>query len=561
MYFRNVRIKGRRMRNILAGISLILLVNQLPCLASAAPKYKSTGPFSLETVTEKPSFVPLHGLMAFDQGKLIYLACQIEERRAMVMLDLATMKTVTILAPEMPQLPPGSDGVFVPETPLWYEPAHKTAGMVLRSGNRIRGDAKVMVWDPNTGEILRILTIVEGKDIYYNGVKFIGYSPERDEAFIEIAQSKNGKEVTWVEGFTDKVRRIADITVHSRWGSKGPYYDNTHLRSFHMEYGEYENSGAMGHMVDLMTGEVKSYPMGAAEYGFEFDPDGNTAYAYAAKSGELKKFDLDTGTVLKTARYGRLGHVLGFVAPGQLVLMLNSRLCFINPSTLRERDGISTNEFHKVGSTHVEGSLILPNRIIARIFRDMYVLDLFGNNSGSVNPSPAPAAVAPEKDEKPVGKFFEAKDKRHYATVDKNPKTGGWILGYCDHRGRVMWAKKPCCNGMPGGIPPFVFSEDGSLVAMYGEGEGDCMRRGASSCFGVRLFDSNGNLKYFARGASNVALSPNGLYATWMNGREAYLLKTGSKKPKQLPKPEAKKIPVAVSDKGKVSYSAGSTDK
>ena len=552
---RSVNIIGRIMKKFCRIIILCLLVNFAAGWASATPKYKSIGPFSLETRTERPSFIPIFGLKAFDQGKLIYLALNLEDRKAMIMLDLVTMKEVIITAPEPPPQKPGNEGAFVPEEPLWYEPAYGTAGMVLRSGNRIRGDALVLMWNPQTGKVLRVLTLAEGKGAYYNSAKFIGYSPERNEAFVEIVQSIKGKEETWVLGITDQIRRIGNIAVRTRFGTKGPYYDNTHLRSFHMEYGEYENSGAMGHMVDLISGEVKSYPMGAAEYGFEFDPDGKTAYAYAAKSGELKKFDLATGKIIKTAKHGRLGHVLGFVAPGKLVLMLNSELLFVNPATLQEYDGILTNEFHKTGSTHVEGSLILPNRIIARIFRDMYVLDLSGNIAETVNPSPAPAVVTPVEQEKPLGKFFEAKDKRHFATVDKDPKDNRWMVRYCDYRGRVMWTKKPCCNRMPGGIPPFVFSEDGSLVAMYGEGEGDCMRRGASSCFGVRLFDFNGNQKYFARGASHVALSPNGLYAVWMNGKEAYLLRTGSKTPKLLAKPEAGNIPVAVSDTGKVSYS------
>lgn len=372
----------RAIRLLLAGLSLLAVAARD---AAAAPRYKVLKHIPLELRTQPPTFVCLDHLALLDRGRLAFIGRPIEDRATFTVLDLETLETRNLTVPDTPRIQVAPKGLMVVDKPLYYDTGNGTAGILLRGGGMVSGDAALLEWDLRSNKAVRQVPLANVGNSQYFSVEMIGYDPGRRECFVEIMRplgaapgptGQGGRYELSVLGVTDTVRTIATIRTTNRYTGKSPYFDPVHRRSAHVEYveigGEQARTGV--HIVDLDSGRVHTIELPRVIYGFAFDPDGRTGYAYSNTTGEVLRFDLETGTVDNKAKRGRFGHVLDFVAPGRLLLMRNARLHLLDSKTLKELGGVDPRDFHK-GSTHTEGSIVMPGRALVRVFYDLYVVD------------------------------------------------------------------------------------------------------------------------------------------------------------------------------------------
>jgi len=350
--------------------------------------YRVVKQVPLDLRTEPPTFVCLSHLALLDRGRLVYIGRPLEQHSTFTVLDLESLEIRNLTVPGIPgmQVPP--KGQLAVDKPLFYDTANGVAGILLRGGGLVSGDAVYMEWDLRANRESRRIELAPGAGAPWTSVEAIGYDPERRECYVEIIrevpdeQGARGQlpfHQVAVVGITDRVRTIATIRTKNRYSSKSPYFDPVHRRSAHVEYvelgGEQARTGA--HIVDLDSGAVTELSLPRVIYGFAFDPDGTAAYAYSNTTGEVLKVNLGTGVVVRRSGLGRFGHVLDFVAPDTLVLMRNARLHFLDSATLKEKWGLNCSAFHQ-GSPHTEGSIVIPGRILARIYYTLYVIDFPG---------------------------------------------------------------------------------------------------------------------------------------------------------------------------------------
>ena len=368
------------------AVGLALLLGAAGAAAGARTRYRVVKHVPLDLRTEEPSFVCLDHLALLDRGRLAFIGRPIKDRSMFTVLDLKTLEVRNLTVPDTPRVQGAAKGVLVVDKPLYYDTGNGTAGILLRAGGMVSGDAVLLEWNLRANRALTLIPLAQVAPSPYVGVDMIGYDPARRECFIEIQRplqgaksptGQGGRYELVVLGVRDGTARpIATITTTNRYTSKSPYYDPVHRRSAHVEYveigGEQAETGV--HLVELDSGRVHEIKLPRVIYGWAFDPDGMTGYAYSNTTGEVLKVDLETGTVLRQATLGRYGHGLDFVAPNTLLLMRNARLHFLDARTLRETGGVAPSEFHR-GSTHTEGSIVMPGRALVRIFYQLYVVD------------------------------------------------------------------------------------------------------------------------------------------------------------------------------------------
>jgi len=375
---------------LFAAMTAILLsiAPLLPGIVAAKPAYRVVKHISLDLRTEKPTFVCLEGIHLLDRGRQIWFGRPLENRSAMFLLDVGTLETRMAVVPGLAGPWVAPKDLMVVDRPLFYDTENGTAGLLLRMGAVVTGDAEYAEWDLNADHVVRRLPLASVKGGPWLSVKPIGYDPAKRECFVEVVRpvgsgvekpggTGGGPYELTVLAVTDKVRTVASFTTKLRYTSSSPYFDPLHRRSMHVEYNEYKGAESFMHLVDLDTGTVRDFPIPPVVYGFAFDPDGRTGYVYAFQAGTVFKLDLETGKVGKSRRFGSYGHLLDFVAPGLLVLGRNAGMHFIDSRTLAQKDYLPAGDFHK-GSTHLEGSIFMPGRALVRIFYDLYVLEFPG---------------------------------------------------------------------------------------------------------------------------------------------------------------------------------------
>jgi hypothetical protein len=156
-------------------------------------------------------------------------------------------------------------------------------------------------------------------------------------------------------------------TVHTAKRIHGIYYDRSGARALLAEYGAHPRKGAAprGHLVSLRTGDLTSFPIPPTAYGFEFDEDGQTVYAYSSQLGQVWTIDVERGQRVAKHRAGNLGHAFGRVLPGMLLLIRDHGLELLDQRT-RRRTGYLPMK--KLGSSYAltEGSLVVAGQAIVR---------------------------------------------------------------------------------------------------------------------------------------------------------------------------------------------------
>ncbi len=357
-----------------------------PVAAAAGPSYKVRHHVSLETVDQPPSFVCLDGIWLLDRGNLVQIGRPMDRSNAFHVVDLKTLETRLVEIPELrggPAMPKSELGV---DRPAFYDTRNAHAGILLRGGGLVTGDSGYAEWDLKANRIVRRLPLGGMDGARYMSVQPIGYDPASRECFIEIVRTgvryatspnKGGHFDVSILGVTDTIRPIAAWTYDRKLTSKGPYFDPVRKRSMHVEYAEYAGNISMATVVDLTTGAINQFPLPPLIYGFTFDPDGKTGWAYSERLGEVFAVDLTTGAIGRKAKPGRKAHVLDFVAPGVLFLGRNGGMHFFETAKLRQTGLISPKKIY-ASADHLEGTLVLPGRVLMRNYEHLYVLDFPG---------------------------------------------------------------------------------------------------------------------------------------------------------------------------------------
>jgi hypothetical protein len=368
-----------------AFIIVVAALLARPGPAAGKPVYRVLKHISLDIRTEKPTFVCLEGIDLLDRGRLAWFGRPLENRSSMFVLDLKTMEERLLLIPDIPGPWIVPKDLMVMDRPLFHDTENGTAGLLLRMGGVVSGDAEYAEWDLKADRLVRRLPLAAVKGGPWLSVRLIGYDPAKRECFIEVVRpagtgveqpggTGGGPYELTVLAVTDKVRTVASFKTKLRYTSSSPYFDPLHRRSMHVEYNEYKGAESFMHLVDLDTGAVRDFPIPPVVYGFAFDPDGKTGYVYSHTEKTVYRLDLETGKRGKSRVFGQLGHVLDFIAPNMLVLGRNAGMHFIDSRTLAQKDFLPAGDFHK-GSTHLEGSIFMPGRALVRIFYDLYVLE------------------------------------------------------------------------------------------------------------------------------------------------------------------------------------------
>lgn len=230
-------------------------------------------------------------------------------------------------------------------------------------------------WDLEVNRIERAILLGKETEVGKLEIYFrpIGSSAEKRECYVavhrpEVTEIPRGApwkshETITVLGIGEKVREVASFRT---WRPKKGYYDVQRNRSAFIEYGEDKQDRQRGFVVDHGSGRVLGpFPVPKVAYGFAFDPDGKTVYAYSNNRGELWAIDLETLEVVRKAKHGKLGQALGLFDPDTLVLIHNGGIDFITRKTLKKRETIAMNQVDP-RIRLIEGSIVLPGRLILR---------------------------------------------------------------------------------------------------------------------------------------------------------------------------------------------------
>lgn len=355
-------------------------------VAAPQPSFRVAKKLSLELRDTAPTFACLDGLLMLDRNRLVQIGRPIERRNVFTVLDMKSLEIREIAVDGLPATQVPAKTEMAMDRPLFYDTDNGVAGMLLRRGGLVSGDAEYAEWDLRTRRITRRLPIESIASARWMSVQPIGYDPVRREAYVEVVRNmgpawktgtREGEYELEVIGISDQVRRIATLTTSQKFTQKSPYFDPVHRRSMHIEYAEFAGNISNAYLVDLDTGAVKTFPLPPVIYGFAFDPDGRTGYVYSFRDSDVLKLDLQSGTVIAKRKVGSYGHLLDFVAPNLLLLGRNQGMHFLDARTLKERWFLDPKKFHKV-SAHLEGSIFLPGRALVRVFYELYVVDFPG---------------------------------------------------------------------------------------------------------------------------------------------------------------------------------------
>ena len=347
----------------------------------------------LKFKTTQPTFSPVKYMETMDRGRLIYLGRGLwHDQSTFYFLDLKTLRKVVVRAPvprflraHRQRFPRAGTGKRVPaytvQRLLYYDMAHGVAGILLLDrATRLGGRFIYLHWDLRSRRITHATTLaVRRADHHWISVTPIRYSPARKEltcqVLTKLRSAVGGKPIeVQVLALGAGRMRVVTAFLNDRRFSRGPFADPARERAFLVEYAEGRRDTPKGFLVDLRTGKRRSFPIPLVTYGVAFSADGRTLYAYSAKTGYAWAIDTRTGKRRIRRRVGGLGHEAGMIFPGTLLVVRNKALHFLDAQRLRTWKTLPTSRFHQ-GFCHVQGSRVLPGRLLMRTSDVLYVID------------------------------------------------------------------------------------------------------------------------------------------------------------------------------------------
>jgi len=319
---------------------------------------------SIEAHTEKPSFYgdpPPHLL---DRGRALYSGRGAFHGPGLVyVVELPGLEEHLLEAPtadfsaKHPEL---AVKPVVEDMPC-LDRTDGRAGLVLKDVKEQK--TYLAWWNLARNAITGVSVVGEKGRANWVGVRAIGYLPERGECVVHVEKPVGaGFDDAVLAVGKDGVRTVA--TFNAKFiTSHGPWFDPVHQRAVVVEIVETEGAEPTGYLVDLANGGVRPFPIPQLVYGFTFDPDGRTLYAYGVKARELWAIDAATGVATRRIRMGDIGHALGWIGDA-LTVVGNVRIHLLDPRTLGHRGAVGTRRIAPE-AVNVENSVVLPDGTVA----------------------------------------------------------------------------------------------------------------------------------------------------------------------------------------------------
>lgn len=357
---------------ILAGVAL-------PAMAAARP-HVVRKVLSLDLRVKSPSFSSTNPLLLVDRGQRVFFGTGItREHETMYLLRLSDLGRETVTVPLAPYVRRNAGIKLNPKDRrpvheqfwirrlLFYDNVNQQAGVEVsdRFGSNSVRRHFFIHWDLNKKSLTEATLVARGRPGASHAASVaMGYDHSRREFYYARQVYRRGthRRTVSVIGFTaGKPRVVAQF--HSKRAIQGTtYFDQPHQRAVLVEYAELATPqpSPMGHLVNLGTGKVITFPVPLTCYGVAFGSRGKRLYVYSAQLGQLWVLDTATGKRLERLKVGKQGHALGLINPRELLLLRNRGLHFFSVGKrLRRRGSIPMRKLYK-GFSNVDGSLVLP---------------------------------------------------------------------------------------------------------------------------------------------------------------------------------------------------------
>ena len=271
---------------------------------------------------------------------------------------------------------------------LFYDRANGEAGLEVVDAGATRAVQRhfYLHWDLRRGEITEATLVARTRARQsFASLEPIGYDAARRTFYylrdVRSAKGARGsakgrrqRTITVVGFVRGKPHVVAQFKASLPLNRRN-YLDAAHRRALLVEYAERGGLSPRAHLVDLASGRVRSFAAPVVAYGVAFSSDGAAAYMYSAQTGGLWVVELPSGRLLRRLKVGSLGHALGFVRPGQLLVLRNSGLQWIDARRRRRGRFVPITALYR-GFSHVEGSLVLPGRALVKNGQSLYVVAL-----------------------------------------------------------------------------------------------------------------------------------------------------------------------------------------
>ncbi len=359
----------------------------VPWLAAAKPPPLTVATkLSLAARHVPPTFYAAEPLVVVDRGRVVYLGRgAVRDPEAIELLDLGAH------APRRLKVPLLAYAAAHPETPLaptvqglfCYDTADGVGAVLVHDRNTREQQVYLAHWDLAQDRIDRLsLLATRGREVNWVSTRAVGYDPTRRECLVALLESRRGEGPAETFRVTllavgDAVRTITTFAPERKL-THWPVIDAAQQRVLFGEYAELDTDGvARAHVVDLQSGAVRSVPIPKVTYGLALAPDGARVYAYSNMTGELVAVALEGGAVDKRLQLAKRGHAFGYLTPETLLLVTPSSLHLLDAATLKTKGKLPTKTIDP-SIMHVEGSLVLPNRLLLRAFDAFYVVDVGG---------------------------------------------------------------------------------------------------------------------------------------------------------------------------------------
>lgn len=252
----------------------------------------------------------------------------------------------------------------------FYDTPHQRAGMLLTVGNRQSRHHLFAHWDLDRRRITNVVRVGRSNGRATTELRPLGYSPADRRFYCQETRFERGARQQWQATIFS-----IDERADPRWVARirtarsihGVHYDASGERALVVEYAEEPVRGPapVGHLVDLRSGRTQRITLPPTTYGIAFTPDGRHLHAYSSQGGKLWTIDIASDDIVSRRSVGGLGHALGQLAPGSLLLIRNSGLQVIDDNTGARRAFVPMRRVAP-GFAHTEGSVVAMGQAIVK---------------------------------------------------------------------------------------------------------------------------------------------------------------------------------------------------
>jgi len=377
--------------------ALVLAGVAPPAVATARPVVVRKV-LSLDLRVKSPSFSSTNPLRLVDRGQRVFYGTGItREHETMYLLRLGDLGSETVTVPLGPYVRHNPGIKLDPKDRrpvheqfwirrlLFYDAVNQQAGVEVsdRFGSASVRRHFFIHWDLKKRRLTEATLVARGRPGASHAASVaMGYDHSRKEFYYARQVYRRGthRRTVSVIGFAAGKPRVVAQFRSQRAIQDTTYFDQPHQRAVLVEYAELATPQPppMGHLVNIGTGKVITFPVPLTCYGVAFGSRGKRLYVYSAQLGQLWVLDTATGKRLEQHKVGKQGHALGLINPRELLLLRNRGLRFFSlGKRLRRRDTIPMRKLYE-GFSNVDGSLVLPEGALIKNGDKLHVVSFPG---------------------------------------------------------------------------------------------------------------------------------------------------------------------------------------